>query len=453
MDPSTHCLELLGDAEKKGSENGAKPFSFGGCDEIELVAAVACGALGGAIDILFVGAPNDGKPLEAWADKKVDGAVQRFARMTGWNPSSPEQDDVAHAIGFLEKSFKVNYDQRYGADVGHVFDMNTRDHHFKSLAHSPDPVGLFFSLLNQFTSTASFASEGRLITIKTDVFHPEDKGPGKVGVELYGRNFESKVFCGFVNWIGHVMSDIAGSSVTERIPGYGMGVAAPFCELMQFCRFGEFDLGNDTGDLAELATQVFQEGYDARFALALGAPVLVTDLLVKLVWAINRHFKEKRPLAECLPSKTEDSLRTMLLVGTGTLCVMDGADALIQSEGGTNAVALALRINYIAWLRLSMLVIRELGIRLGIKRDIEAMGVLNEKYAAYLAKLESLDAERFKRESLLYERFSLQLASTTLEGELNKLLLDTYEEFELDKPWSGSFDTHMSDKHATLRFN
>ena len=453
MDPSTHCLELLGDADKKCPENGAKPFSFGGCNGIELVAAVACGALGGAIDILFVGAPNDGKPLEAWADKKVDGAVQRFARMTGWSPSSPEQDDVAHAIGFLEKSFKVNYDQRYGADAGHVFDMNTRDHHFKSLAHSPDPVGLFFSLLNQFTSTASFASEGRLITIKTDVFHPEDKGLGKVGVELYGRNFESKVFCGFVNWIGHVMSDIAGSSVIERIPGYGMGVAAPFCELMQFCKFGEFDLGNDTGDLAELATQVFQEGYDARFALALGVPVLVTDLLIKLVWAINRHFKEKRPLTECLPTKAEDGLRTMLLVGTGTLCVMDGADALVRSEGGANTVALALRVNYIAWLRLSMLVVREMGIRLGIKRDIEAMGTLNEEYASYLAKLEALDVDRFKRESLAYERFSLQLASAASESELNKLLLDTYEELGLDKPWFGSFDAHMSDKHATLHFN
>ena len=58
MDPSTHCLELLGDAEKKGSENEAKPFSFGGCNGIELVAAVACGALGGAIDILFIGAPQ-----------------------------------------------------------------------------------------------------------------------------------------------------------------------------------------------------------------------------------------------------------------------------------------------------------------------------------------------------------------------------------------------------------
>lgn len=453
MNASPRCLVLLGNEEEQDAKDGSSHFSFGGCDGIELIAAVACGVLGGAVDILFVGAPNDGKPLEAWADKKADNAVQRFARMTGWHPSSSEQDDVAHAIGYLEKTFKVNYDQRYGADVGYLFDMDTRNHHFKSLAHSPDPVGLFFSLVNQFTSTATFVSEGQLITIKTDGFRPEDKGRGKVGVELYGRTFESKIICGFVNWIGHVMSDIAGSSVVERMPGYGMGVAAPLCELLQFCKFGNFDFENDAGDLAELAARVFQDGYDARYALSLGIPVLVTDLLIKLVWAIKRRFQEKRPLGECLPAKENDGLRTMLLVGTGTLCVMDGADAFVQSGGGANTVALASRINYIAWLRLAMLVVRELGIRLDIKRDIEAMKALNEAYSDYLAKLEALDVGRFKHESLVYEKFSSQLVSVVSETELKKLLLDTYEELGLDKPWSGSFDVHMSDKRATLRFN
>ena len=453
MEPSSRLDELLDEAEEASVESQGKPFSFAGCDGVGLVAAVACGALGGVIDILFVGAPNDGRPLETRADKKVDGAVQRFARMTGWAPSSPEQADVAHAIGFLERSFKVNYDQRYGADVGNLFDMNTREHHFKSLAHSPDPVGLFFSLLNQFTSTATFASEGQLITIKTDKFDPSYKGPGKTGVELYGGTFESKVFCGFVNWIGHVMSDVAGSSVVDRIPGYGMGVAAPFCELLQFCKVGDFDLGGAHGDLADLATQVFQDGYGARFALALGVPVLVTDLLVRLVWAIKRHFKEKLPLSEYLPTKADDGLRTMLLVATGTLCAMDGANALIRSEGGANAVALASRLNYVAWLRLAMLVVRELRIRLGLERDVEAMRTLNRAYEGYLAELKALDIDRFKRESLAYGRLSSRLGSVTSEDELNGLLLDAYEELEIDKPWSGDFDAHMSDKHATLRFS
>ena len=33
----------------------------------------------------------------------------------------------------------------------------------KSLAHSPDIIGLFFSILNQFTSTSTFLNDGQLI--------------------------------------------------------------------------------------------------------------------------------------------------------------------------------------------------------------------------------------------------------------------------------------------------
>lgn len=453
MNPSARCIGLLDEDGKADARGAGSRFTFGGCDGVDLVAAVACGTLGGAIDIYFVGAPNDGGPLEAWADDKVDNAVQRFARMSGWDPGSPENNDVAHAIGFLEKSFKVNYDQRYGADVGHLFAMNTRDHHFKSLAHSPDPIGLFFSLLNQFTSTATFVSEGQLITVRTDNFYPEYKGQGKVGVELYGGNFESKIFCGFVNWIGHIMSDIAGSSVLDRIPGYGMGVAAPFYELLQFCKFGEFDLGGANGDLAELATQVFQNGYDARFALTLGVPVLVADLLTKLIWAMRQRFQLNKPLKECLPVKEDDGLRTMLLVSTGTLCLLDGAEAFVRSGGGANAVGFASRVNYIAWVRLAMLVIRELNIRFGFDRDVEEMKKLNEVYSVYLAKFESLDVRRFKAESLECQRFCSRLSSTTTEPELNRLLITAYSELGIDKPWMGNFDDHMSNKHATLHFS
>ena len=125
----------------------------------------------------------------------------------------------------------MNYDQAHSSDVGRLFDMNTRDHHMKSLGHSPSPIGLFFSILNQFTSTASFVSGGKLITIRTDNFY------------LEGHDIKSRIFCGIANWLGHIMSDIAGSSITRRQSGDGMGIAIPFFELFQFCKFGKFNIG------------------------------------------------------------------------------------------------------------------------------------------------------------------------------------------------------------------
>lgn len=162
------------------------------CDKYDYLVAVACGAVGGIVDIFLVGAPGD-SVIEKWTDAQVDNVVKGFAKLSGWTPKADKVDNVASAIGFLEKKFKVNYDQRHSADVNNLFNMSTKNHHMMSLAHSPDIIGLFFSILNQFTSTASFVANGQLVTINTETF------------ELQGGNFVSKIFCGIANWFGHVM--------------------------------------------------------------------------------------------------------------------------------------------------------------------------------------------------------------------------------------------------------
>ena len=330
--------------------------------------------------------------------------------------------------------------------------MNTRNHHMMSLAHSPDIVGLFFSLLNQFTSTASFASESRLITVRTDLYDIAGRGKHIFGFELQGGSIPAKIFCGVFNWIGHVMSDVAGTSIIGRVPGQGMGVPAPFFELLQFCNIGSFQYGNRDGNLSDLAIKVFENGYDARFAIALSIPVLAVDLVTKLVWSLIQYFRYKRPVADCLPTKSNDSLRTMLLIGNGTLCAIDISDALVRSGAGANALELVSRLNYVAWLRLTMLVIRELRIRMSLERDIEAMKRLNEAYRDYLAKLERVDIDRFKQQSIEYQEFSKYLSEAKTEEELNALLHSEYKELGIDLPWEGDFNQHMANKEGTLRF-
>ena len=137
------------------------------CDTCDYLVAAACGAIGGLVDIFLVGAPGE-SVLGKWTDTQVDNAVKGFAKLAGWKPKAEQSGNVSSAIGFLEKTFKVNYDQRHSGDVGGLFNMSAKNHHMMSLAHSPDIVGLFFSILNQFTSTSSFVSGGKLITIKTE---------------------------------------------------------------------------------------------------------------------------------------------------------------------------------------------------------------------------------------------------------------------------------------------
>ena len=56
-----------------------------------------------------------------WTDIQIDNAVKKFAKLSGWNPSAGKQGNVASAIGFLERKYKVNYDQRYDADVNNLY--------------------------------------------------------------------------------------------------------------------------------------------------------------------------------------------------------------------------------------------------------------------------------------------------------------------------------------------
>ncbi|WP_353106486.1 hypothetical protein [Acetoanaerobium noterae] len=430
------------DLEINSEDNKKLILSKDKCDKYDYLIAVACGAIGGMVDIFLVGSPKD-SVLTKWTDEQVDNSVKGFAKMVGWSPREGNESNVASAIGFLEKKFNVNYDQRHSGDVNNLFNMSTKNHHMMSLSHSPDIVGLFFSILNQFTSTSSFIADGKLITISTDN-----------QFELRGNNFISKLFCGIANWFGHLMSDIAGSSGSRGNNGRGSGIVIPFYELFGFCKFGKFNVGKDKQDLATIATRAFQEGYDFRFGISLAIPVVITDLSIRLIWSLRRYFQYGKPLNECIPSKKHADLRVMLLFGNGTLCVMDGIDAGVRSGG--NFLLFFMRLNLIAWFRFITLVLKEMCIRLGINDslliNIESYKKINEVLLIYLSDIEKIDIDLFKKETQEYNKLVKTYLNAKSDEELNILLLDTFEKLGIKKAWEGDFDEHMSNKEGTLVF-
>lgn len=406
------------------------------CDRYDYLAACACGVLGGMIDIFLVGSPGD-SILGKWTDAQVDNAVMKFAHVCGWKPRAGKENSIASAIGFLEGKFKVNYDQRHSGDVGNLFNMSTKNHHMKSLGHAPDIIGLFFSILNQFTSTSSFVSNGQLITIASDS-------------TLQGGNFIAKLFCGTANWLGHIMSDIAGSSGSRGNNGRGSGAVIPFYELFQFCTFGKFSVGKDKQDLATIATRAFQEGYDFRFGLALAIPVLFTELCIRFIWSLRRRFQYQLDWKNCIPTLKHDDLRLMLLCGHGTLCVIDGLDAGIRSGG--NFLLFFMRLNLLAWFRLVMLVLKDIGMRWGVDGQIEAYRQINEALQVYLKQLEQLDKEQFEKETQKYRQLIESISKASTEEDLTRQLLTIYNDQDLKLPWQGDFDEHMSNPEGVLVF-
>jgi hypothetical protein len=213
-------------------------------------------------------------------------------------------------------------------------------------------------------------------------------------------------------------------------------------------------VGQDKQDLATIATRTFQEGYDFRFGLATAIPVFITDLSIRLVWALRRHFQYGKPLKECIPTPNYADLRIMLIFGNGTLCVMDGIDAEVRSGG--NFLAFFMRLNLIAWFRFVTLVLKEVCIRLGIAAPLQtylkAYKRINEALLTYLLELEKIDIEAFKRETEEYNKIITSFERATNNEELNKMLLETFDRMGYNKPWQGDFDEHMSNKNAMLVF-
>lgn len=318
-------------------------YKTASCDKYDYMIAGTCGIIGGLIDIFFVGVPGNSK-LGSISDAGINKSVEKFAELSGWNKEKAQEREsnlTASAIGFLEKKYKVNYDHRHGGDVNHLFKMSTKNHHIKSLGHSPDLVGLFFSVLGQFTNTAYFIDGGKLISIDTDNF------------ELQGGNFIAKIYCGFVNWIGHLFSDMAGSSGAV---GRGSGIPIPFYSLLQFVNVGEF--GQHRQSFAQISVQVFEQGYDFRHGLAMAIPVLVTELLTRITWVIKQKTFHNKTWKECIPTANNPELRRMLLIAHGVLCLSDAGDAAVRSSG--DMIQFLLRTNIIGWTRFGTLALKEL---------------------------------------------------------------------------------------------
>lgn len=320
------------------------------CDKYDYALAAFCGVAAGLVDSLFVGMPGESK-LQPWADAQVDNFVMGFARCCKWSPAAENENNVASAISHLERSFDVNYDyasaSRLGPTAKNIFNMSSTNHHIKSLAHSPDLVGLVFSIIEQFTGVIHFADGGRMI-----IFDRERQ-------ELVGKDFISKVFAAFCNWLGHCVSDVAGSYESRRKgDGHrGAGLPVPGFELLQFigAKLPKKQQQEKMVLFSDLAVKMFENSYDARFGLAMKLPVLLNDLMTRACFLLKRVFYHHLTLKESIPLdwrvlRHQPELRRMLLVSYGCLCAVDITDAGIRTAAkGGDILEFALHLNFVAW--------------------------------------------------------------------------------------------------------
>ena len=319
------------------------------CDKTDYILSACSGALCGVIDVFLVGKPGE-SPVGEITDMWFANRTEDFARLCGW---TGDKGNLSSAIRYLEKKFKIPYDQNGIGDIAkELLDLTPTNHHFKSLGHNPTILGLFFSILNQFTNTSHFVSEGELITFS--------KFDG--GFHLEGKDLPSKLFCGFTNWFGHLISDMSGSSSSK---GRGMGIPSPFWswtnDIIAIKKKLNLPVGEFDKSINELALNIYKQGYDARFQTVQAIPVFVNELLVRFIYSIRRlvrYFsitkKDYRSFSllwkSCEPFSNA-TIKRMLTVAHGTFCVIDAGDAIARgfATGGSsfNVTDFVLRLNII----------------------------------------------------------------------------------------------------------
>ena len=149
-----------------------------------------------------------------------------------------------------------------------------------------------------------------------------------------------------------------------------------------------------------------------------------------------------------------DNLRAMLLLGHGTLCLMDGADAAVRSGG--NWLLFFTRMNLIAWARFSTLVLKEACIRIGValplQKEFDTYNRLANYMQAYYEELKKIDIDRFKKETSEYTHWASCMERTANEEQLNIVLRKAMIDLDIQLPWTGDFDSFMRDNSAHLVF-
>ena len=176
----------------------------------------------------------------------------------------------------------------------------------------------------------------------------------------------AKLFCAFINWFGHIISDISGTSKSK---GRGMGIPSPLWawsndiiaireNLTKKNIIGQSEFGDSFN---ELALTLFEKGYDSRFQTTQTIPVIVNEMIVRFFYALRRMVKyfsvtkkETRSIETlwkaCEPFSNA-TVKRMLTVAHGTFCLIDAGEATVRSfaagAGTFNPVEFFLRLNII----------------------------------------------------------------------------------------------------------
>lgn len=395
----TDCIST----NKHKIENSSKEIErlTNHADGVDYMVAVGSGILAGLIDSFWVGAFDFGSG-KAWSNKHVNTFVMKVAKNQGYNGNR-----LDGAIKFLEDKFKIASDNIWkGKDAG----ISAKSHHLDDLAHHPTPIGLFFSVLSQFTKKGYFQNgEGASFAIPID----------ENVTELVGENIPCKICAGTINWFFHLVSDMSGSKKTA---GVGMGIPGPILSLAK--EISAISGFNPNELTKKIKNAFITEKFDLRSELAVAhelgrqaIPVILNEVIVRTFYFIRRlvlEIKEKKNIetidwSKTIPRQNRTIVR-MLTIATGTFTLIDLTDATIRGINPLFPAEFLLYVNFIGVGRFAVALGAD--VSMGLRRS----RLSRERMAIYAEQLHLMNAKIF------YCQADVWIAAETTEKTIQDAL-------------------------------
>ena len=380
-------------------------------DKTDYALAIASGVLAGFADSFFVGEFSL-EHANQWGNEQANKLVLKVANSQGYRGN-----DTAKAVEYLEKMFPIAADKAADAFGSGL------QHHLRDFSHHPTPVGLFFSILTQFTEHVYGTDvAGNFISVQLD----------EGGLTLIGRNFPEKITFGVINWIFHMVSDIAGSSGSIMKGSLGTGLPGPLVSLVkELSALPIFKKQNSKGykEISVYISKLFNGTlfgkrdsdskliplkFDLRTEMGVAMqisrqaiPVIINECFVRAFYLLRSLICElsrddiqsitdlsKINWQRIIPfgNRTVDR---MVTIASMTFSVADTADAAIRAavESGGNWILFSgrfvARFNYVGSGRAALAIVREISNEKKEAQLIhEKMLLSEEKAALFLAQLQ-----------------------------------------------------------------
>ena len=262
-----------------------------------------------AIDILLVGIPQKGP------EGLTAGSLSNYIR-DYFDKKLPadEMQKLANS-----KESKVSFDAQDNRNTTeYVQGMSAYYHRLLSLGHDPllgFVVGVFDILTGRMTT---IDKSGRIVSQV---------------MENYADRKESDIFAALAKQVIHFKSDITTS----------MGLPAPLMGLFNLLQFGS--IGEEEQTIAEIVQGMYYEGYDFIHFCSQSIPVMITEVVVRLGYALKR-IKEGNRIRDSIPfslnREKHPKLATMLFIAH--------AGATAANAGKIYFTKNPMAINYPQWI-------------------------------------------------------------------------------------------------------